>query len=601
MMNKTLLRGSRALLAALLFFAGPLLFAAGTDDPQLSLMDQMAKFNKEKSEYLQQYVLDRVLGPGKGIVIVDVEMGIETKTTRQEAKEKKAERKQKLGEIDYLLPGVPNPKSVTQQDSPPGESKEESGQASQTKVEVRNVIKRLIVTVLYDEKVTQDKLDAVKEAIMASMKLDMKRGDKIEMKKTRFTRGLEEELLRPQYLIPIAFALLLLFFLFGPLASFLRSYIRTIRERGGNDVTIDSSVSGALNNPGGEQGALEEGKLAEGGAAGGKEEEDEKAKYHPFSYINDENLKRLVYLVRKESPQTIALVVSYLKPEYVREVLNALTPELQAQVALEMATIRSMTQEDVQKEDNYIKEKIEFLIGGIPHLLDTLDQVDRPTQLNILEYLQNEKPDLYEKVRKHVIMFEDIPTFPDQAMQVIIRELKGQELARALRNAPSEIADKFFSNMSANARAILKEEMEYGKPLTEAEIEAERKKILALIKQMEKEEKIFIREKVQADVLEGFDPTSETAVPEGYAEYLAAGTQYYEAGQYEDALSYLEYCAQTNPQDATAFQYLGNTYYALGRQEEAMRSYERALELNPGDEGLRAWLTEQGLNVSANQ
>jgi tetratricopeptide (TPR) repeat protein len=293
-------------------------------------------------------------------------------------------------------------------------------------------------------------------------------------------------------------------------------------------------------------------------------------------------------------------VVSYLKPEYVREVLNTLTPEMQARVALEMATIRSMTQDQVQTVDNYIKEKIEFLIGGIHHLLETLDQVDRTTQMNILEYLQNEKPELYEKVRKHVIMFEDVPSFPDQAMQAIIRELKGQELARALRNAPAEIADKFFSNMSTNARAILKEEMEYGKPLTDNEIEAERKKIIALIKQMEKEDKIFIREKVNSDVLEGFDAEVNNAVPEDYAAYLSAGVQYYEAGQYEGALSYLEYCTQVNSRDATAFQYLGSTYYALGRQEEAMQAFERALALNPADEGLRSWLTSQGLNVPTN-
>jgi len=574
---------------------------AQDDNQQNNLLDKEAKFEKEKAEYLQSFVLDKILGPGKAIVIVDVQMGTETKVIKQEANQKKSEKKRRLGEVDYLLPGVPNPKSVAQE-SAPGESKEETGQAQETKVQVSTVIKKLVVTVLYDEKITQDKLDIVKDAITASMKIDLKRGDKIEFKKTKFTQGFLDELLKPQVLIPVILALMVLFFLFGPVASFLRSFVKTMRERGGTEVTVDSKFEGG---PGDEDG--------KGGGAGGSGAltaselealEKEKKKYHPFDYINDENLKRMVYLIRKEPPQSVALVVSYLKPEYVREVLNALTPEMQAKVALEMATIRSMDEEQVKKTDDHIKEKIEFLIGGISHLLEVIDQVDKVTQNNIFDYLRDEKPELYEKVRKFVLMWEDIPNFPDQAMQVIIRELKTQDMAKGLRNASSEVLNKFFANMSANAAAILKEEMEYGRPLSDAEIEEERKRIINLIKQLEKDARVFIREKPKTDVLEGIEDSGQEAAAEeeqggaGYEEYYNAGAQSYESAQYEEALSYFEYCAGIDQSQPALYQYLGNTYYALGRTAEAIVSYEKALELNPEDQDLRAWLSEQKNAIS---
>jgi tetratricopeptide (TPR) repeat protein len=267
---------------------------------------------------------------------------------------------------------------------------------------------------------------------------------------------------------------------------------------------------------------------------------------------------------------------------------------MQAKVALEMATIRSMDEGQVKKIDDYIKEKIEFLIGGISHLLEVIDQVDKVTQNNIFDYLRDEKPDLYEKVRKFVIMWEDIPNFPDQAMQVIIRELKTQEMAKALRNAGTDVLNKFFANMSANAAAILKEEMEYGRPLTDVEIEEERKRIMILIKQLESASRIFIREKPKTDVLEGFEDTSEAPAEGGaFEEYYNAGTQYYDSAQYEEALSYFEYCVQVDPGQPGLHQYLGNTYYALGRTAEAIASFEKALELNPEDQNLRTWLVEQ--------
>ena len=120
------------------------------------------------------------------------------------------------------------------------------------------IIKKLIVTVLYDEKVPKERLDIVKDAIMSSMKINLKRGDKIDFKKTKFTQGFMDELLKPQVLIPLVIALLLLFFLFGPFASILRSFVKTLRERGGTEVTVDSKFEGS--------GGDEDGK---GGAGGG--------------------------------------------------------------------------------------------------------------------------------------------------------------------------------------------------------------------------------------------------------------------------------------------------------------------------------------------
>lgn len=567
-----------------------ILFSQATT--QLSLMEQETKYEKEKAEYLQQYVLDKILGPGKAVVIVDIELGIETKVIRQAARERKTDKKKKLGAMDYLLPGVPNPKSVTDE-SPPGESKEESGAAEKTKVEVRTVIKKQVVTVLHDEKVDKEHLDTVNDAIVASLKINKKRGDKIEFRKTKFTRGFWEKILEPYVLLPVILAFLLLFFLFGPLTSFFRSYVRTLRERGGTEVTVDSKFEGG--GPGGEgEGGEEGGKM--GGVANLKGINEEE-KYHPFKYIDDDNLKRLIYLIRRESAQIIALVVSYLKAEYVREVLNALTPQQQADVAVEMATIRQMTQEQIVNIDTQLKENVDFLVGGLDHLLDVLDQVDKEARDNILDYLRNEKPELYEKVKKFVITFDDIPNFPDQAMQAVIRELRSENLARALRDAPPEILNKFFANMSANAAAVLKEEMEYGRPLTPEEIEEERKRILDIVKQLEKDGKIFIREKPKSVVLEGAQDIVAGSATLGasveFTEYFNAGIQFYEAGQFDEAANYFEYCIEIDPNQAMAYQYLGNTYYSLGRVDEAIASFERALELNPEDQSLQEWLAEQ--------
>ena len=141
----------------------------------------------------------------------------------------------------------------------------------------------------------------------------------------------------------------------------------------------------------------------------------------------------------------------------------------------------------IRDRDNTIKEKIDFLVGGLESLLKVIDEVDYHSRENIMNYLKTEKPQLYEKVKKMIISFEDIPGFPDQSLQLILREMKTESLAKVLKGAPREITDKIFSNMSTGAVSLLKEEIEYGRPLTEEQIEDERRKMIELVKNMEKE------------------------------------------------------------------------------------------------------------------
>ena len=76
-----------------------------------------------------------------------------------------------------------------------------------------------------------------------------------------------------------------------------------------------------------------------------------------------------------------------------------------------------------------------------------------------------------------------------------------RELARALKTASPEMLNKFMSNMSQGGAALLKEEMEYGRPVSEDQIEQERQSIMTVVKRLEDEGKITVREKKKVSVL----------------------------------------------------------------------------------------------------
>jgi len=589
----------------------------------MALLEQESKFQREKTEYIQQNILDKILGPGKAVAFVKVELGLESKAVDMGMDKSSSDKKKnEPGEDDkgpapaprVLVPGVPMPKSVTAlEEDRGGQSKSTGGQMQQRRLEVRTTIKKLEVNVLYDKRVAQDKLLAVKEAIMAVLKVAE---NQMVFTPTVFTQTEWEQVLTPKWLIPLFLLLWLLMFLWGPLRQFFKRLNAALEDK---RQLIEQTQKIEQEEESEEQAEEEGDKDGEGGGEGEGEEGEEDAltpeeeeamkKFEPFTYVGEHNLKGLAYLLRKEEPWIIALVLSYLKPEFSKGIFTSMPPELQARVAVEAATIRQTSLEQVMSIDEYVKKKVDYVLGGVENLIKILNESDKTTRENILEYLRNEKPTLYERVREEVILFEDIVQFPDTAIQGIVREVGTEQLSRALRGAPPEFMNKFFNNMSGGAAALLKESMDYGRPLTPEQIDEERKNLIDLIGRLEREGKISIRKKRKAGILDGEESADDTeglkntlahtapaktqpaSDPAKAQEAFQMGAAYYEQGQLQEALQQFHLAIQNKNDFWQAYQYMGAVYAAQGMLPQAAGAYERMVELNP-DESLRQWVMQ---------
>lgn len=70
------------------------------------------------------------------------------------------------------------------------------------------------------------------------------------------------------------------------------------------------------------------------------------------------------------------------------------------------------------------------------------------------------------------------------------------------------------------------------------------------------------------------------------ADPLAQGHHLYQSRRYADALSAYKRVAETQPQNAKAFQSIGNCQYAMGDRVAALASYRQAMALNPANKPL---------------
>lgn len=608
----------------------------------MSVIEKQDTLRRETETKIKKEILDPIFGEGKSFVFADVELEIIARKSDQsrEGVGVMQKYKEKGGQdadqqqSEFLLPGIPKPKSILGGKSGPpaaatGQQAQQSRGMQETRYGAEAEINRFQVTVIHDETLAPEPVALARERVddfLLPYKIKGQDAPTVVFKPTRFkSYNYLDDLKRPSVYLPLLYALLfllLLLFLFGPLWGFFRKYIKALMAKPGAEVNIeDKREEGA--GSGEEEGVQE----TEGHQSidmnflqkeeEKKEDEDElMKKFEPFTYITEENLKRLIYLflMRKEEPWVIAIVLSYMKPDLSRQALSMLPIEVQSKVALEALTVRQATREQIEAIDKDVRENIDFVMGGIERLSRMLEDADPATRKNIIEYLKTQKPDIYEKVKRVVMTFDDIGGYSDRDLQTIIRTLSNEVIARAVAKAPPQIVEKFFANMSQGAVSAIKEIIDYSGDLSPVQIDEAQGKVIDAVKTLEAEGKITARNQQSQEVyiVDSVDMTSAMdrkrkfdslstgssggAVPGSAApvspeaqQYITAGADLYNQGRAEESLQYLEYAASMAPGSAEVQQYLGAAYYALGRVDESVAAYEKYASLS-GDPAASEWL-----------
>ena len=212
----------------------------------------------------------------------------------------------------------------------------------------------------------------------------------------------------------------------------------------------------------------------------------------PFDFIRRTDPAHLMNFIQQEHPQTIALILAYLEPNKASVILQNLPHEVQSDVARRIATMDRTSPEVLREVERVLEKKLSTMssedytaAGGVENIVEILNLVDRASEKQIIEALEDEDPELAEEIKKRMFVFEDIVMLDDRAIQKVMREVDSQELAKALKSVDTEVQDKIFKNMSKRAATMLKEDMEYMGPVRLKDVEEAQQKIVSIIRHLE--------------------------------------------------------------------------------------------------------------------
>jgi flagellar motor switch protein FliG len=219
------------------------------------------------------------------------------------------------------------------------------------------------------------------------------------------------------------------------------------------------------------------------------------ASSNAFEAIDRLNPIHLSQFIQNEHPQTIALILAHLTPNSSAELLESLPEDIQADVAVRMASLEMISPDVIKGISAVLEEKLKPVgtyahnqaYGGIRAVAELLNRMDRRRSRAVLEKMDDDKPEVANSIRELMFVFEDIAMLADPAIREILQRIDKKNIAQALKGATEQQQGQFFRNMSGRAVEMMKEEMELMGPVKIKDVHAAQQRVVEVVRKLEEE------------------------------------------------------------------------------------------------------------------
>lgn len=500
-----------ALMAGLFFLVSPAMSELSLDSERLDLETRMQKRVED--------ALGKILPVGQFVVVIRVEPLAKAVETGDENSSQESST--------YYLPGVPVKKSFD------GANEQMQNLVDTLKPDLKfqRFIRRIHVTLVIDEVVSDDTVSKLRELTRQMLSLDAERGDTLDIQKNIFSKPTEIQIIPTGILkfqkdvrnywvlillVLIVFCVIVFFlFMFGPLRGFLNNFVQilpTLKPPESSQGGMGMPFMPPYMNP---YGLPSPQAPASGPAAfsGSLQVENPNKTVLPFGFIREDHLGNLAILLARETPEKAAVVLGYLPPEWISRVLARLDTSMQSDVASNLATTRQLLPEQVEDIEQDLKRRLDYLVGGPDRIFAIYESLEPEAQKRMLESLRVSRPEIVEELRHRTLLFEDLEKLDSSALKSLLRELDLQTVVMALRGVSEGLKSKILEHMSQGKAEIIRQELDLNEGVTagKATSDAQRKVIL-VAKRMEREGQINIPHIEESAPVTRFGPSLRSSL-----------------------------------------------------------------------------------------
>jgi len=174
----------------------------------------------------------------------------------------------------------------------------------------------------------------------------------------------------------------------------------------------------------------------------------------------------LANYLKNEYPQTVAVVLSKIKPDHAARVLALLPENFSMEVIMRMLRMEAVQKEILDHVERTLRTEFMTNLARTARrdshemMADIFNNLDRNTENRFMTALEERNRESAERIKQLMFTFDDLVRVDSSGIQLLLRQVEKDQLAIALKGAADSVKELFFANMSERAGKMMKEDMD---------------------------------------------------------------------------------------------------------------------------------------------
>jgi flagellar motor switch protein FliG len=215
----------------------------------------------------------------------------------------------------------------------------------------------------------------------------------------------------------------------------------------------------------------------------------------------------LASYLKNEYPQTVAVVISKIKPAHAARVLAQFPESFAMEVIMRMLRMEPVQKDILEGVEKTLRTEFMNNLARTNRrdshelIAEIFNSMDRNTESRLLTALEESNRDSAERIKALMFTFEDLSRLDASGIQTLLRNVDKQKIAVALKGSSDQVRELFFSNMSERAGKIMKEDMESMGPVRLRDVDEAQAVVVNKAKDLAADGEIVIVEDREEDEL----------------------------------------------------------------------------------------------------
>ena len=198
----------------------------------------------------------------------------------------------------------------------------------------------------------------------------------------------------------------------------------------------------------------------------------------------------LANYLKNEYPQTVAVVLSKVRPEHAARVLTLLPDSFSIEVVMRMLRMESVQKDVLDGVERTLRAEFMSNLARSTRrdshemMAEIFNNLDRASESRFVAALEERNRESAQRIKALMFTFDDLARLSSTAIQGLLRAVEKDKLPLALKGASEALRDLFLKNLSERAGKMLRDDIESLGPVKLRDVDDAQAAVVALAKEL---------------------------------------------------------------------------------------------------------------------